>query len=130
MNATTPEDLSFIGEPLWVRSIRHRIRIAPVVRAFGVVAIAWLPLLVIALWKPELRATFLKDSQIHVRLLVSLPILILSERLIAPRLALAVRTFLRSGIVPSHKVSHLKRLNLRIAQLRDSWLMTGVLIAA
>jgi hypothetical protein len=74
-------------------------------RMMVIAAVAWLPLLVLALLGghalPDLVAIpFLHDVQVHVRFLVALPLLVAAELLVHARLRPVAQEFLARGLVP------------------------------
>jgi hypothetical protein len=76
-------------------------------RAFEAVvlgALAWLPLAVLAMAQAATgdRASagaFLMNFAVHARFLIAIPVLVIAEDFIAPRLAAASAHFIRSGLV-------------------------------
>jgi hypothetical protein len=74
-------------------------------RVAVLVSLAWAPLLLLAIaegnvWGGTLQLTFLRDVEMHVRFLVSLPLLILAERVVHERMRPVVQEFLARGLVP------------------------------
>jgi hypothetical protein len=74
-------------------------------RIIAAVAIAWVPLLMLAtverhLWDGGVRISFLGDIDMHVRLLIAMPLLILAERVVHERMRNLVRQFLDLGLIP------------------------------
>jgi hypothetical protein len=72
--------------------------------AIGVVAIAWLPLLVLTAVQGDLMhrpgsGSFLQDFAVHARFLVAMPLLILTEAVCIPRLGAIARQFVESDLV-------------------------------
>ena len=93
-------------------------------RAVLAVALTWLPLLLLsaaqglALAK-EVRIPFLRDFAVNARLLVALPLLIMSEVAIDERLRSAVNHFLKSGLVTETTLPAFEAVIERVTRLRD-----------
>lgn len=69
-------------------------------RALTAGAVAWLPLLLLALLGgPSARASFLQDVAAHARYLLAVPLLVAAEPWCLPRLAVIARHFGRAGVV-------------------------------
>lgn len=67
-------------------------------------SVCWLPLAVITIfnstfWTGDSSTSFISNFDTQVRLLISMPILILAERTIIPRLGLILDQFVNSGII-------------------------------
>lgn len=67
-------------------------------------AICWLPLVVITLingtfWTGDSRTSFISNLDTQTRVLISVPIMILAERIIMPKLGNILAQFIKSGIV-------------------------------
>lgn len=66
---------------------------------------AWLPLLVLSFvegraWGGSANVPFLLDVDVHARLLLALPLLIVAERVVHQRMRLVVPQFVEHGLVP------------------------------
>jgi len=73
-------------------------------RIIVITLVAWLPLLLLSVlsghaWGPEVRVPFLKDIEVHARLLVALPLLILAELVVHQRMRPVVRQFLERDLI-------------------------------
>jgi hypothetical protein len=73
-------------------------------RAILAVAIAWLPLALLALahgdfMRPDHANAFILDLGCYARYLITLPLLILAEALCAPRLSAIARQFVAAGLI-------------------------------
>jgi hypothetical protein len=80
-----------------VLQLIHRRVIAAALRT-------WLPLLVLSVaeghaWGASVRVPFLLDVEMHVRLLLALPLLIVAELVVHQRMRLVVRQFLDRGLI-------------------------------
>ena len=67
--------------------------------------IAWLPLLLLSVaqgfaWGDRVAMPFLYDVDIHLRLLVALPLLILAEPVVHQRMRLVARQFVERDLIP------------------------------
>jgi hypothetical protein len=93
-------------------------------RALAAVLLAWAPLLLLSVvegraWS-RIELPFLRDLELHARLLVALPLLILAELVVHRRMRLVARQFLEDGLVPDASRG---RFNLAVAaalRLRNS----------
>ncbi|AIF47886.1 hypothetical protein [Dyella japonica] len=102
---------SIFEEPKHVAVLRRLHLIRPEHRAQALrrviiaIAVAWLPLALLSMLHAlapghgELLHAFLTDIAVHARYLLAVPILILSEYIILPRLDLTARHFLVSRII-------------------------------
>jgi AcrR family transcriptional regulator len=103
-------------------------------RIVVIALLAWLPLLALAALEGQAlggRAAipFLLDVDVHVRFLVTLPLLIVAELVVHQRMRLVVPQFLERNLIPT---SALPRFNAAIAsafRLRNSVLAEVLLIA-
>ena len=73
-------------------------------RIIAFVVVAWVPLLLLSVfsgyaWGSSVRVPFLRDVEMHLRLLVALPLLIVAELIVHRRMRLVVRQFLDRGLV-------------------------------
>ncbi len=108
--ATQPatEEVLFEGGPphklqAWLGLIREN-RPRLLVRAGMVVAIAWLPLAVLALWHGDFldrttRDGFIWDFAAQARFLLAAPLLVLAEAVCLPQLSAIAWQFMATGIV-------------------------------
>ena len=102
-------------------------------RAVLAVALTWLPLLFLsavqglALGK-DVPIPFLQDFAVNVRLLIALPLLIISEVAIDHRLRTAVNHFLKSGLVTETTLPAFEGAIERVTRLRDHLLPEIVML--
>jgi hypothetical protein len=94
-------------------------------RALAAVLITWLPLLILSAvdgvaWGRQIRIPFLRDLAINVRLLIAVPILILSESRIDRRWRNLVLEFLRTELVIREVLPSFEKVLQRTARWRDS----------
>ena len=139
--AAPPSHMDFslvLGGPLY--QLMRRTRVAN--DAFGllrtrlivIVAIAWVPLLVLSLLEGQAlggpaAVPFLKDVEAQVRFLVALPFLVVAELVVHQRMRLVVRQFLDRQLIPE---SALPRFDIAIAsafRLRNSLVAELILVA-
>jgi len=74
-------------------------------RVFFFLGLTWLPLAIIALiegqfYAPGPKLSFVQDAAVHARFLIAGPLLLLSERIIEPRLLQLVTYLKKSHLVP------------------------------
>lgn len=105
-----PSDFSLVlGGPLY--QLWRRLRLAGNTldllrrRVFALALLAWVPLLVLSLveghaWVGSVPLPFLYDIDIHVRLLLALPLLIVAELIVHQRMRGVVGQFLSRGLIP------------------------------
>jgi hypothetical protein len=99
------------------------------------VAIAWLPLLLLSLMTGHLLGgqglPFLRDIETHVRFLVSLPVLVITELPVHRRIRSVMKQFLERGIVTAWDVPKFHAALKRAMSLRNSTtLELGLLVFA
>lgn len=103
-------------------------------RVLIALAIFWLPLVLFTLiqgtfWTGNINTSFISDFDIQARLLVSMPIFILSDRLLRSRLALILGQFVNSGIVSKEiKGSFDDIVQHNIRFLRSKWTNIAVFV--
>jgi hypothetical protein len=94
-------------------------------RIVALAAIAWLPLLVLALAGGEAlggsaQVPFLKDVEVHVRFLVALPLLVAAELLVHLRLRPVAQEFVVRGLVPEAAMARYRESLRSAFRLRNS----------
>jgi len=117
-----------IGGPLYQLWLRSRLVDPPVGlagrRIIAAVVLTWLPLLAFALIGGTAlggtRVPFLLDPEVHIRLLVALPLFMIAEPVVHQRLAEAVRQFVERGIVRAEDRGRLAAIVDDTARLRNS----------
>ena len=111
------EDFSLVlGGPLfqlWRRSrLSDEVGNMPHRRAAAAVLIAWVPLLLLSLVEGRawgrIELPFLRDLELHARLLVAMPLLILAELVVHRRMRLVVRQFVEDGLIPDASRSRVR----------------------
>ena len=86
---------------------------------------AWLPLLLLSaitgeLWGGATAVPFLTDVEVHVRLLVAMPLLILAELVVHRRMRLVVRQFLDRKLIPEDARPRFDDAIAAVMRLRNS----------
>jgi len=94
-------------------------------RILVVVAVAWLPLLVLSAWEGDAlggtaKIPFLLDFEVHVRLLVALPLLLAAEVLVHARFREIRRQFVGGGLVRDEATAKFDAAVAWAARVRDS----------
>jgi hypothetical protein len=96
--------------------------------------LAWLPLLLLSVvegtaWGGRVQVPFLQDVELHVRLLVALPLLIVAELVVNQRTRLTVRQFVERGLVPDAARARFDAIIDSAMRLRNSVIAEVLLIA-
>jgi hypothetical protein len=136
---TEPEDFSLVlGGPLY--QLLRRSRLAGDAlqllhrRVIVLAAVAWLPLLLLSIveghaWGGSVTLPFLKDVELHVRLLLVLPLLVLAELVVHQRLRPVVRQFVDRGLLPDASRGRFDAAVAAAMRLRNSITAEVLLIA-
>jgi hypothetical protein len=98
----------------------------------AMVAVTWVPLLLLALveWLIHHRSeALLEDLSVHVRLVVTLPLLLLAERLLDRRCSRAVGRLFDEGFVPPEEYGRARAVLRSAERWRDSPTPETVLLA-
>ena len=74
-------------------------------RIFAALLLLWLPLLILSIaeghaWGGSVKLPFLRDVEMHVRLLLALPLLILAELVVHQRMRRVVQQFVDRNLIP------------------------------
>jgi len=121
---------SFLKKRGWInRGLPDLLR-----RIALVVAIAWVPLLLLSLkdgtaFGHRVAVPLLYDFATYGRLLLGLPILILAEAVIDPAIREVVGEFSDAQLVPQGEIPNFIGILQRVQRLRDSWIVELILIA-
>ncbi|MGZ9261851.1 MAG: hypothetical protein ACXW6V_20460 [Candidatus Binatia bacterium] len=94
---------------------------------------AWLPLLALSALEGQLlggsaAVPFLMDVEVHVRFLVSLPLLIAAELVVHQRMRFVVRQFLERNLIPENALPRFNAAIASVFRLRNSVLAEALLI--
>lgn len=110
ISGTGAEDFSIIlGGPLYQLFLKARVGgeswQALRRRVLLLTLLAWAPLLILAIaeghaWGESVKLPFLKDIEMHARLLLALPLLILAEVVVHLRMRPVVQQFVERGLIP------------------------------
>jgi hypothetical protein len=106
--------------------VRRRIQV--------LVLLTWLPMLLLAMaeghaWGETRSLSFLADIEIHARLLLALPLLVLAEIVVHQRMRPVVRQFLDRGLVPDAATPRFEAAIAAALRLRNSIAAELLLIA-
>ena len=102
-------------------------------RMVVLLAVTWLPLLVLSLkdglaFGHAVKIPLLYDIALYGRFLIALPLLVLAEVAIDPGIRRAVAQFVRAGIVPESELPEFEKVLSRAQRLRDSAIPELVLL--
>jgi len=102
-------------------------------RVMVLTLVAWFPLLLLSAiegraWGSQVKMPFLFDIELHTRLLVALPLLILAELVVHQRMRPLVAQFLERGLVPDSARSRFDAAVAEEQWLRNSLVAEMVLI--
>jgi hypothetical protein len=94
-------------------------------RAFLSILVTWVPLLVLSALQNnaaghQVPVPFLRDFAVHARFLLSVPILLLAETILGPRLAHAANHFVESGLVEKQDYKRFDSAIAKGLKWRDS----------
>jgi hypothetical protein len=103
-------------------------------RVVVIVLLAWLPLLVFSLaeghfWHGSIALPFLHDFEMHARLLLALPLLIIAERVVHQRMRPLMRQFIDRGLIPDAARAQFDAAFASAVRLRNSVAAELLLIA-
>lgn len=103
-------------------------------RIVVLMTLAWAPLLVLSAvegyaWNNTVGLAFIRDLELHVRLLVALPLLVAAELVVHLRMRRVVGQFLDRGLVPEGMRARFDAIVDSALRLRNSVVAEGLLIA-
>jgi hypothetical protein len=95
--------------------------------------VSWLPLLILSAlegvaWGDKVTVSFLYDAAAYTRFLIAMPLLIIAERIIGPRLAEVSVHFLTSGRISNAECPKYREAVEEAIRLRDSRRAEAVLL--
>ena len=134
-----PADFSLVlGGPLY--QLWRRTRLAgdnlqlPRRRVVTLALLAWLPLLLLSVaqglaWGDRVQLPFLYDVDVHARLLIALPLLVLAELVVHGRMRLVVRQFLERDLIPESAQAKLDAAIASAMRLRNSMTVEVLMLA-
>jgi hypothetical protein len=126
-----------VGGPVYDLLLRFRLvhQSLPNIwrRILAVVAMTWLPLLLLSLkdglaYGHQVRIPFLYDLSMYGRFLFALPLLLLAEFVIDPAIRVAVAEFVEARLVPGEELPVFENVWQRAQRLRDSWIPEVILL--
>jgi hypothetical protein len=96
--------------------------------------LAWLPLLVLCAWEGNLlggtaAVPFLKDAEVHSKLLLVLPLLVMAELVVHRRMRPLLQQFLERKLIPEDAMPRFEAAIASAFRLRNSVLAEVLLIA-
>ena len=133
-----PDDFSIVlGGPLY--QLVHRAHLSgdalQMLRRRIVVLslVAWLPLVILAaiegrLWGSAVTVPLLLDIEVHVRFLVTLPLLVIAELVVHQRMRPVVRQFLERGLIDPTSLSRFDAAVASALRLRNSAIVEAMLL--
>jgi hypothetical protein len=103
-------------------------------RMIVITALVWLPLLVLStlegqVLRGSVRIPFLLDLEVHIRFLVTLPLLIAAELVVHRRMQSLVKVFLERHLIPQSAMTKFDAAIASAFRLRNSVLAEVLLIA-
>ncbi|MGK6310748.1 hypothetical protein [Variovorax sp. DT-64] len=134
-----PADFSLIvGGPLFELCRRTRLTTDALGllhrRVIATTLLAWVPLLLLSIaegsaWGDKVTLPFVLDVEMHVRLLLALPLLIVGEVVVHRRMRSVVRHFLERGLIPDAARSQFDAAIASAMRLRNSVAAEALLVA-
>ena len=96
--------------------------------------LAWLPLLLLSVveahaWGGSVKLVFLRDVEMHARLLLALPLLIVAELVVHRRMSSVTRQFVERGLIASTARTRFDTAIASAMRLRNSTMAEVLLIA-
>ena len=103
-------------------------------RVIAMALLAWAPLLLLSMaeghaWGDSVQLPFLHDVELHVRLLIALPLLIVAELVVHRRMRPVVGQFLERGLIPDAARAQFDAAIASALRLRNSFAAEALLIA-
>jgi len=103
-------------------------------RVIASVLLAWVPLLVLSFaeghaWGGNVKLPFFRDIEMHVRLLLAVPLLILAELVVHQRMRPVVKQFLARGVIPEAALARFDAAVASAIRLRNSIAAEVLMIA-
>jgi hypothetical protein len=95
--------------------------------------VAWLPLLILSALQGTLltnvKIPFIYDPSAHIRFLFSVPLLIVAEVVIGPRIVASTSHFITAGLIPEDRYPDFDAAIVDALRLRDSSLAEAIILA-
>lgn len=137
--ASEPPDFSLVlGGPLYQLWRRTRLSGDTLQflrrRLILLTVLVWVPLLALSAveghaWGAGVALSFLNDVELHVRLLVAMPLLIVAELIVHQRMRPVVLQFVERGLIPDSQRARFDAALASAVRLRNSLWAEGLLIA-
>jgi len=133
----TESDFSLtLGGPLYQLYLRLRLAREPlelvIRRATVIPLVCWLPLLLLSIAAGHalsgVPVAFLRDLEVHVRFLASLPLLIVAELIVHQRINVIVRQFFDRNIIAQQDRPRFEEIMASTMRMRNSALLEVVLL--
>jgi hypothetical protein len=104
-------------------------------RALLTTLVTWFPLLLLSLIQnralnADIKIPFLFDFAAAIRFLIAVPLLVVAEVIIDPRLSHCVKHFVKSGLVAPDDIPAFEAMIARTHHLRDSFLPSLLILIA
>ena len=102
-------------------------------RLAALAMISWLPLLILSakaglLLGDTVQIPFLHDFAVHVRLLLAMPLLLVAEMVIAPRLGVIIRHFITSGLIIEKDLPEFRKAIAGAVQWKESYVAELIIL--
>ena len=102
-------------------------------RLAALVIVSWLPLLILSakaglILGNAVQIPFLHDFAVQARLLLAIPLLMIAEIVIAPKLRVVVRHFFTSGLVVEKDLSELCQLIADAVRRKESYIAELIIL--
>jgi hypothetical protein len=102
-------------------------------RLVALTVICWLPLLILSakaglLLGDTVQIPFLHDLAVHTRLLVAIPLLVVAERVIAPRLGIVIRHFFSSGLITEKDLPEFRQAIADAVRWKESYIAELIIL--
>ena len=104
-------------------------------RVSGLLAMIWLPLLVLSLrdgmaFGHQVKIPFLYDFAVYGRFFIGLPLLLYAELWIDPAIRQGVSEFVDARLVPEQELPGFAGVLQRVQHMRDSWIPEVILLVS
>ena len=112
----------------WRRSARDLARCRRDIGSFCLLLVTWVPLVILSAFGDvrsggRVTLSLLVDYTVYVRFLLAMPVLVLAEGVIWPRVVDLFHYLVRGGVVAEAGVPALEQLIKRFDALRPSWMV-------
>ena len=135
---SSPDFSLVLGGPLFQLLCRARLSDDALMmvrqRIIVITLLAWLPLLLLSALEGKMlgggvRVPFLLDAEVHIRLMVALPLLIIAELVVHQRMRPLLQQFLERNLIPENAMARFEAAIASAFRLRNSLLAELLLIA-